>query len=338
MRSFISNSKPSFSRYAFVVAVLYLVYAGSIATILGWQYWVQRDTDNTYNLAYQLAKFRTAKGIDTVFVGDSALGNAISAKTFDRESGVRSLNLALTGTDGYAASYNMIRRAVSAFPDLRNVVIFQTADVTSRGTSYHGWLYTTPDFDLSIFGARQLFRLAVAFLRIHNNYNFAAALVATRLDKLAPGWFWPAGEQAFHFYTRDKVDPEIDYIPQIKTARPVSEQIAPYDPKKILADSRFFLDRIHDLCGLKHLKCIFAFGPMVEEEQASSRAFLEKSADLIRQSGLELLSEHPISMTVGEMGDTHHHNRPDLKDQMTKRYARALSPWLSGGTVARSVR
>ena len=51
---------------------------------------------------YQIKKTQTLQNIDTVFVGDSSLGNALDAQHFSSLSGKDSVNLALTGLYGYA--------------------------------------------------------------------------------------------------------------------------------------------------------------------------------------------------------------------------------------------
>ena len=59
---------------------------------------------------YQLKKLSTEEDVDTIFIGDSSLGNSINADLFSAQGATKALNLALTGNYGYAGSYNMLKK------------------------------------------------------------------------------------------------------------------------------------------------------------------------------------------------------------------------------------
>jgi len=86
---------------------------------------------NTYALLpyeqlyqYQVGKISQADKFDTIFIGDSSLGNLIDAEYFSEETGQKAMNLALMGSYGYAGSYNMLKRAYAKNPDLKNVFYY----------------------------------------------------------------------------------------------------------------------------------------------------------------------------------------------------------------------
>ncbi len=59
---------------------------------------------------YQLKKLSTQEDVDTIFIGDSSLGNAINADLISRQGSIKALNLALNGNYGYAGPYNMLKK------------------------------------------------------------------------------------------------------------------------------------------------------------------------------------------------------------------------------------
>jgi hypothetical protein len=94
-------------------------------------------------LAHQISKFEHPTAT-TLFLGDSSLGNAISAARWAELSGHSAANLALTGVYGYAGSYNFLRRALQrGRPD--NVVIMHTADMPTRAVWDRAYELTKPE-------------------------------------------------------------------------------------------------------------------------------------------------------------------------------------------------
>src|SRR4051812_2425847 len=73
--------------------------------------------------AYQMEKLKTAHDIDTVFLGDSSLGNAIDAKLWDQWTGKKSLNLALTSGYGYQGAYVMLENVLASGLTPKNAII-----------------------------------------------------------------------------------------------------------------------------------------------------------------------------------------------------------------------
>ena len=71
-----------------------------------------RITNNDVIADYQIQKIddKEFDEIDTIFVGDSSLGNAIDKKLFNSISKLRSENLSLTGSYGIAGSLGMIKK------------------------------------------------------------------------------------------------------------------------------------------------------------------------------------------------------------------------------------
>src|SRR5690606_17833011 len=72
------------------------------------------------------------------------LGNAISVTAWKDVAGTSAVNLALTGTYGYAGTYNFLRRVLKRGRP-KNVIIMHTADMLTRPVSKRGFELTKPE-------------------------------------------------------------------------------------------------------------------------------------------------------------------------------------------------
>ena len=246
--SFISNSDSA--RY---LVVLFSVFASVIAGLLLIAIVGARlgaiDLPQEQLLRYQLAKIGTVEAVETVFVGDSSLGNAVSADHWETLTGDKTLNLALVGTFGYAGSYNLLRH-LTKFARLKNVVIFHTADILKRDVSVLGHLQASrglPD-DVPFPLVRRL--------KVMSRYYFNIEVAAAAVRGLALRMF---GRE--RSYIRD------DYV---YTGLAVGATIqvhkihgAFFEPM-INEDKLLFLTRIGGLCQSHGLNCVYSHGPIFE--------------------------------------------------------------------------
>ena len=74
-------------------------------------------TSNDLIKHYQINKinFDTFSNVDTIFVGDSSGGNAIDSIYFDEISGLKSINLCLTGSWGLVGSLGIIKKSLEKY-------------------------------------------------------------------------------------------------------------------------------------------------------------------------------------------------------------------------------
>lgn len=251
---------------------------------------------------YQRAKIDAALDVDTAFVGDSSLGNAIDARTWSDETGRPALNLALTGSFGYGGSFNMIHHVIDrARP--RRIVIMQTLDMLTRGPSYRGYLVTSD----------RLFPLdAVPLSVIVDAYlNLDTALAVVR--------------KMYFRATTANLDVARDYIRQ---NRPVSMRPSfvrryrslQFEANAIDQGSLLYLRRIADLCRDKNLDCVYAHGPIIDSYCANSADYLRAANALIESTGLRVAKGTPVCMPLAEAGDSEDHVRPDLRESYTRKY------------------
>lgn len=249
--------------------------------------------------------------MEFVFVGDSSLGNAIDAATWERLSGRPTANLALTGAFGLAGSYNMIRRAVRAH-GTRYVVIMQAADMMARDVSYQGFALT--------FSARDWYQVS------------PVDLVASFLN-------WTLLEQSLEGLLGTADRPEAvtgDYIAQGPHAAPEDIVAEPLTPSSINPRQEYFLRKIAEYCDGAGVTCIYAHGPVYEGTCIAAAGYLTEVNARIGAAGLTLAEGTPLCMPADDVGDGTDHVRPELKQAYTERLFGLIAP-LAFGT-ARAVR
>ncbi|MFE0756221.1 hypothetical protein ACFW16_19820 [Inquilinus sp. NPDC058860] len=308
-----TSSSEGGARYLAVSLGLAAALLGALCLLSIKVKWFSDLPDYAPLLAYQLEKLDRSAGFDTVFVGDSSLGNAIDTETFDRLTGRRSVNLALTGLFGYAGSYNMIRRAVDKEPGLRTVVIIQAADMMSRADDLRGYVLSTPrvlDPDLPA-----ALRWPVAEAWTGELLDWQTVKTATRATIL----------QLLSRPVRDIVI-ENDYVKQATSRAPFGPALQAED---VVPGKLDFLQRIADLCRTRHLTCVYAHGPLATQLLDRSHGFFQAADRLIESTGLPLAAPEPVPLAEDHVGDTQNHTAPAYKAAITATYAAMLRPFIA---------
>lgn len=279
-----------------------------------WNYW---ESDGYGLVRYQLAKLDHLQNIDTVFVGDSSLGNAIEVKEFDRLTGSHSVNLALTGLYGYAGSLHFALRALDRAPQVKRVVIMHSPDMMQRKTEYHGMFFT-------------LYRGWPSWLPLHMQLNLLQT-AASRLTEYAMTvdtarrfrWRLTAG----HGWPR--WTSPTDYITQGApvTVEPITLAAVGVNPDKFI-----ILQQLANACRARGIDCVYMHGPLSENILARSAAYFEKGNAAIRQTDLPLACDSPLPMRPDQSGDAYDHIRPDHQTLTTAYYAGILTAYWAGQT------
>lgn len=292
------------------LALSFLTMSIILAAVVVASYFLKWQTSLTQNgalVTFQQDKIDRRKFVDTIFVGDSSLGNAIDSAEFDSLTGSKSLNLALSGNFGYAGSYNMIRRAVIRHPELRNVVIMQTLDVITRHIPYHSYVLSSPDLRIFDLGSDLRWPVAAAF--VSELLDWHTFLYIPNLLR---------GEKALVF--------DNDYVRQDPDHHPQVNNLAPMPPVNPL-DTRF-LREIAGLCRGRRLNCFYAHGPLLEGIINNSKEQLEETNIDIRENGLRLALDRPMPIPSDRIGDSEDHVAPPFKSEATHYYAQRLKIWL----------
>lgn len=262
-------------------------------------------------LAFQFNKLQRIVGpVETVFVGDSSLGNAIDAAEWSRLSGHRALNLALTAGYGLRGSLHMIQRSVQAARP-KNVVIMQSPAIFGIGPGIEGLPETVEPGPIAAI--HRFWQVTMSRQNIGQSIGWLRRWLLWHLRLGLPPQF-----QAQNI--------DGDYVRQ--TDRRLVVKGTVLDSSRIVGSSEAALRDIHDLCRAEHLNCIFAYGPVVQPICDESRQYLQKSEEIVAASRIANGTRNPICIPLEDMGDSWDHVAPTKKAEYTGKYFELLRPML----------
>ena len=257
---------------------------------------------------HQLDKLFDCDEVETIFVGDSSLGNAVDADLFSQLSSSKSMNLSLTVLYGYAGTYNMIKKAIKNY-DIKNIVIVQTVDTLSRPTSYNGYLYTMESIDDFIdLQGDEKGNLTKAF------YN--TILSPKNLTNILKHYM---GKQEKTNVIENDFIRQRERIDIHQTVKPIKD---PINKDKI----RFLL-KIRELCEKNNINLIYAHGPLWEPVGMKSIQYIDKVNTIIADTGIQLIPDVTL-ITTDDIGDTEFHIIPDVKEEYTVKYFDLIHDYL----------
>ena len=284
------------------VAVCVLGVASIMTLKLGLAQW-----HFAYLFDYQLQKIRDLPGDDSgiVLLGDSSLGNGISARQWQEITGLRVTSLALTGVYGYAGTLNMLRRVVRrSTPQL--VVIVHTAGMMQREVSHQGLLYSADTLSDMKDAPPTAFLLSLV------NLDLPLQAVRTLI------FGRPAASSGLR---------ERDYIPQGPPTNSPRVETA-FSTDSVTAGKKFYLSKIGDLCRTQGLRCVYMHGPYANPGCAKSEAYFRAANAVIRQAGLEVVEDTPVCIAPADVGDAHDHVAEKLRRQYSRLYLEKLEAFL----------
>ncbi len=273
------------------------------------------DIRNTKILNHQIRKLDTAAPVRTLFVGDSSLGAMFDQGVWSAVAGEPAMQLALTGTYGYAGSYSMIVRALERFrPD--TIVLVHALDMMTRDLSTIGYVLARP--------LEPLPALIPAMNRLTTRLSFY-------LDSQIVGGAMGGVMRAA--IGRESNPIENGFLRQPDVAGAVSH-IATGDylrlrPERINPQKTLFLKQIAKLCARKGINCIYAHGPVFAGACEAGAAYLQAINEDITDAGLIVAAESPSCVPQPELSNTINHVRKDLKPAYTRRYHGLLAPYLN---------
>lgn len=248
---------------------------------------------------YQLQKLKNQDQINTLFIGDSSLGNAIDGEEFTKLSGKPALNIALTGLYGYAGSYNMLKIALREHPEIKNVVLMQTIDMQTRQVSFAGYVRTSQrlsDF-IELTPSEKFLFLKEMLLYVKS----------VQLSDLV--------------YDGESIV-ENDYVIQSNKRAEISPLLA-ITPESLNTQKEDFLARIVKYSHNKGVNLIYVHGPVFEDLRNNSINYIEEANNQIASTNILLLPDI-VTMNKDELGDSYDHIKPELKKKFTARYYELL--------------
>jgi len=259
---------------------------------------------------YQVKKMQNPKNnYELVFLGDSALGNAVDADYFTEISGVKAANLALTGVYGFAGSYNFLKETYRHQKNLKYVVLVHYPGIGSQGDPFTGYIYSflDPDFrDLKNFSTREkLDLLYYSYIFFFNFENYKRFFRGIALHYLGSG-----NEEGFIVS---------DYVKQYKKIEFDEKNANGDSPQSILKDGFIFLKKIADFCQKNNLKLLFVYGTQYEKYFDLSTDYMAQLNQLIKDQNV-LLEEEPVKIPLKKVGDSLNHVDIPYKKEFTKIY------------------
>jgi hypothetical protein len=310
--SSISSSRPRAFGLAFVASAVVVVGA-CIGVVLVTKALGRKALPNQTLLELQLAKIGHGPAPDIVFLGDSSLGNAISAEEWSRLTSGHALNLALSGSYGYVGSYNMLRRVLDWHAP-RHVIIMQTAEMMRRPVSEESYLLTAPGLSASLVS---FFRLTMSVQQVASSLRW----LTKNGPNLAFGRPLPPESREAQIVN--------GYVRQAAERTP-DQKIVTWTPSSINPQKIKYLAKIGDLCKSHGLDCIYMHGPLGAKKCRAFDAYFEEVARLITAQGLRMVQTRPICVPEAELGDSDDHVRPDLKNLYTRKHYQLLAPRTRG--------
>jgi hypothetical protein len=267
---------------------------------------------------YQDAKLAAVpQTLDILFVGDSALGNAIDAKQVAALSGRTTLSLALSGGAlGLPAIATQLEDAARR-SRIANVVIMVSPETYRRrfSSSVDGFVLANHAHLGRI--VRLPPRLAVQSVDALVRFLFDDGVVAD-------GWrFLTTG-------MRDLGDcdgcAERDYIAQEPNGRLSADDIRRW--RGPVDDYDVFLKRIARLCETNGINCLYSHGPLVQSVLDLNPGYVAKINRKLEKAHLRTVAPDAIVIPPDEAGDSVNHVRADLRGAYTEKIYRSLAPLL----------
>lgn len=283
--------------------VFFLVGLGACVALIGGTTLMGREA-NPYQLLVDYQKSKIRAGLpETIFVGDSSLGNAISAAEWERLTGQKAANLALIGPAGYAGSFATLKAALESGASIKTVVVFQAGNMMSRTVNAEAaTLYDAPPNALA--AASHWWRQNMNLVQLGAALTFIAGG-----DSFTDG---PVGDLI-----------QDDYVVQ-GPPLPKDRDYPPLQPSSIKPGKLLYLQKLADLCAEKGITCVYAHGPIAEPVCVASGAYFEKATSLIRATGIPIAAPRPPCIPVDEIGDSGDHVAPGTKAKYTAYYAELL--------------
>lgn len=259
---------------------------------------------NFYNSAeeklirYQLKKIKE-NNYNTIFLGDSSLGNLIDAKEWLKLSGNSTGNLALFGLTSFYGAYQILTK--ENFRNLENIYVVSSIDTWPRPKSSVDPYFIISENKLkkilSVLNSRDfrnILKLYLNFINESLNLNMSFLKINTKLQN--------------------------DYIVQNSTYKLPKNIPANYE-FKLNPDKIFYLKKIFEFCDEKEIKCMFANSIIYEQfcDLTGYAKFLTDLKNLLAESEIKYLNNNtclPYTM----LGDAYDHLHPKYKVEFTKKF------------------
>tara|TARA_Y100001978_G_C23698377_1_gene439124 strand:- start:1552 stop:2526 length:975 start_codon:yes stop_codon:yes gene_type:complete len=265
-------------------------------------------TNNDIILDYQIQKLNDDgfDRINTIFVGDSSLGNSIDTKLFNSISKLNSKNLSLTGSFGVVGSLGIIKKALKKNPNIDNFIIIHSLNI---------W-----DKPYSKVAILELFSFKDIYLNLDIKSIFSYFLNLKEINWNIKYFFQKKLKLNNRLY---KIDNKNDFI--LQDNNKYSNQKLLLKKGENLNNTKLSLGKLKEIemidqfCKYNSLNCLFLNGPIHKSYIDNSPLFLEY-VDKVISKKFSYIRYFPniFSYESFKMGDATDHIDTRYKDQSTK--------------------
>lgn len=252
-----------------------------------------------YNFQYQKAN-KDHKNLYGIFIGDSSLGNSISAKLYSELSKKKYLNLALNNEYGFAGQYNILRQAFNANSTIKEVIIFNSYFFYTSNLENYSYALTSNKFSDLLYSENKLVFIKTKFM---NSIKYI-------INK----------ENNFDYDYLEKKYIKDDYIIQYKKFLNYKRSIFPN--KNALDTKKNYLKKIISFCNKKNIKIVIVNGPIYLE---NNREKIFIIAEEFYKKYDEYYLNDIFNLTEKEIGDDIIHPVYEIKDKITAKYFKTIN-------------
>jgi hypothetical protein len=251
--------------------------------------------------------------VDTVVLGDSAIGYALDAETFSELSHRKTVKLALTGVNyGIGGAYVLLAEVLARDVRPKNVLIVLSAQTLMvamwkiRWRPIRGFLQAARRHPRLLFGVSD-----------EISWRVAEEIGMEMFDRqlLMDGIKYVGGKRPViddFFFRHDYYLPAIDVVKLPEDSSYALEGVP-------TVDYDVFFEKIAGLCKTNGINCVFMFGPLMQKIVEHSALTFRWETAQIERAGIKVIKESPIKIPDEDLGNTINHIQPYVKQEYTRK-------------------
>lgn len=246
-------------------------------------------------LAYQNKRILNETQAETIFLGDSSLGNTINEELVTNLSRKKTKNFALNEIYGLSGQYNLLKKVLRNNKNLKDVYLFTSIYFVNSNNDSEAFFLTSENF-LDFFKAYN----KVDFITYQFKYLIKFIISKSEYDIIK-----------YNEFVKDNI--ENNYIKQN-----ISQNLKVPEQKKMnLEEKKYYLKLIEKLCKKNKIKLKLIKGPIFNQTYAKSNIFISNYEKLFNNNNLY---KEQIFMNSEEIGDQIMHPAPHHKNNLSIKY------------------
>lgn len=288
-----------FFLYNFLLIFLFILITILLSLYHINEKFVEISQDKNYLIFnYQKTKINNTRNIDTIFLGDSTLGNAINIELFDKITKLNSINLALNKSYGFAGQYNLLKRILLINKKKINKVYIINSLF---------FLDTDLEDEAFFVTSKNIFDFFESKNKIHfllNYYKYFLKYIAI---------LYNFDENEYKIFVNESISD--DFIKQKKQQKLTIK----INNLKNLDNKYYYFSKLVNLCKKNNIELFYLNGPIYKkfflenQSKINNKIFYEKFTNITIIKDLVLLDKDKV-------GDFPTHVNKSFKDLITNEY------------------